>query len=400
MLNNRHPVAWLCTSVLLLLSACDAEPVQHRQIPVHAIEIQPQTVPVTLEAPGQIAGSAEVEVRSRVNGVLQKKNYIEGSFVKQGAVLFTLETDSAQQAYNAAKANVAVQKALLDQASANNKRVISLVQQNALSRRDGEDANAAYSTAKASYEAVRAQAANTKLSVDYGVIRAPISGYTSSEVRSVGSLVSPQDVLTKISVINPIYVNFSFSESELARLNTAKRSGEVTAPSNGGSYEVAITLDNGNEYPIFGQVNFTDKTVSKTTGTIAARAVFNNPQADLLPGLFVKVALRGAVRHGAILVPQRSVASSIQGKSVWILTPENGFELRNVLTDVTIGQSIVITEGLQAGDRIIVDNLIKLPQMPPKTIVAPIMLTLDEFYQSLITPIKTAPTDTPEKTEE
>ncbi len=393
MKNLRNPALWLSAMCLIgSLSACGkkqeaAQP--NMEMPVHALEVQPQSVPVLLETPGQTAGSSEVEVRSRVSGILQKKNYTEGAYVNKGTVLFTLETDSAQQAYKSAQASVASQKALLEQAQTNLKRVSTLVAQNALSRRDGDDAKASYNTAKAAYDAALAQASNSKLSVDYGVIRAPISGYTSSETRSVGSLVSPQEILTKISVINPIYVNFSFSDSDLAKLRNASRSGEVTAP-NATGFQVALTLPDGTEYPTLGHVNFTDKIISATTGTVRARAVFDNPNMDLLPGSFVRVALRGAMRNDAILIPQRAVSSGIQGKSVWVLTAENTYEPRVITTADNIGQSVVVTKGLQAGDRVILDNLMKLPQLPPKSKVKPVMVTLDAFYKSLTEPAPAA----------
>ena len=391
MKNMRHPILWLSGMCLVAtLAACGKKPAPApTEMPVHALEIVPQSVPLTLKTPGQTAGSSAVEVRSRVNGIMKSKNYTEGSYVQKGAVLFTLETDSAQQAYNSAVANVAVHKALLNQASANLKRVKALVEQNALSRRDGEDATASYGTAKASYDAAVAQASNSKLSVDYGVIRAPISGYTSSETRSVGSLVSPQEILTTISVISPLYVNFSFSDGDLAKLRNASRSGEVSAPA-ATAYQVALTLPDGSEYPILGQINFTDKIVSQTTGTIRARAVFDNPSMELLPGQFVRVSLRGAMRNDAIIIPQRAVNSGIAGKSVWVLTPENTFEVRTIKTADNVGQSVVVTEGLKTGDRVILDQLMKLPQMPPKTKVKPVMVTLDDFYKSLAQPAAAA----------
>ncbi|TDR31670.1 efflux RND transporter periplasmic adaptor subunit [Hydromonas duriensis] len=382
----RNPILWFSAVCLVSsLTACgqkkEAE-MPNMEMPVQVLEIQPQSVPVLLETPGQTAGSSEVEVRSRVSGILEKKNYTEGAYVKKGTVLFTLETDSAQQAYKSAMANVASQKALLEQAQTNEKRVSALVKQNALSRRDGDDAKATLNTAKAAYDAAVAQSENSKLNVDYGVIRAPISGYTSSETRSVGSLVSPQEILTKISVINPIYVNFSFSDGDLAKLRNATRSGEVTSPTPAG-LQVALTLPDGTEYPTLGRINFTDKIISATTGTVRARAVFDNPTMDLLPGSFVRVSLRGAMRNDAIIVPQRAISSGIQGKSVWVLTAENTFEPRPVTTGDNIGTNVIVTKGLQAGDRVILDNLIKLPQLPPKSKVKPMMVTLEEFYQSL-----------------
>ncbi len=391
-MNIKPSIGWfgaaLCASFLV---ACQpkAPPAQHA-LPVHVLEITPQAVPLTLETPGQTAGSSEVEVRSRVSGILKEKNYTEGAYVQKGAVLFTLDTDTSTQAYKAAVANVAIQSALLKQAQANHTRVKALAAQDALSQRDLEAATASLNTASASFKAAQAQAESSKLSVDYGVIRAPISGYTSSETRSVGSLVSPQDMLTKISVIEPMYVNFSFSDGELAKLQASKRSGEVSAPTDAG-FDVALTLADGTEYPQKGRLNFTDKIVSSTTGTIKARAVFANPRSDLLPGQSVKVALRGAVRNDVIVVPQRAVASSIQGKSVWVVTPENTLEARPVVLADTVGQNVVVIKGLQPGDKVALDRLMMLPQLPPGAKVAPAALSLEAFYESLKNPTAPAP---------
>lgn len=372
----------------VLLSACgEKAPPQQPPMAVSVIEVQPQDVPISIEAPGQTAGSREVEVRARIGGILLRKLYQEGRPVQKGAPLFELDTQTAKAAADQASATLAVQQAALTQAQQNFKRIAPLFKENAVSRKDYDDAAAALAAAKASVQAAQAQYSSAKINLGYTTVTAPISGVTSSETRSEGSLISPQDMLTKISQLDPMYVNFSFSDSEMMQLRKDEAAGLVRMPA-GNQFEVSLFSQDGSEYPLKGQMNFTDSVVSTTTGSIRARATFANPSGVLFPGSFVRVALKGAVRTNAILVPQRAVLSSAQGKSVWVLTEDGSVAPRPITTANDIDKNVVVTSGIKAGDKVVVDNITKLFMLPPKSKVKPTVVTLEQFNAN---PAPTAP---------
>lgn len=376
---NGLPVAVMMSFVLF---ACGGGKKQEQMPPmaVSVLEVTPQEVPITLDAPGQTVGSREVEVRSRASGILLRRTYTEGRPVKEGDALFKIDSQSTKAAVDAAKATLSVQQAAALQAKQNYDRILPLYKQNAVSRRDRDDAVAAYNSAKASVEAAQAQLRSAQINLNYSTVSAPISGVTSSEVRSEGSLISPQDILTKITQLNPMYVNFSYSDNDMLQLRKDQQEGRIRLP-NDNLFDVVVLLPDGSEYPIKGKMSFTDSVVSPTTGTIRARATFANPENALLPGLFVRVVLKGAVRTNAILIPQRAILSGPQGKTVWVVTGDNTVEQRPVKTADTVDKNIIVVDGLKAGDKVILDNTMKLFQMPPGSKVDPKSTTLEQFYK-------------------
>ena len=391
-LPMKSGLSALLASAVLLVACGEKAPPEQPPMAVSVIEVQAQDVPIAIEAPGQTAGSLEVEVRARTGGILLSKLYQEGRPVKKGDKLFTLDSQTAQAAVNQANASLAVQQAALTQASQNFKRIEPLFKENAVSRKDYDDAKAALASAQASVQAASAQADSAKINLGYNTVIAPISGVTSSEVRSIGSLISPQDMLTKISQLDPMYVNFSFSDFDMMQLRKDEAAGLVRMPA-GNQFEVSMFAQDGSEYPIKGLMSFTDSVVSTTTGSIRARATFANPSGILYPGSFVRVALKGAVRMNAILVPQRAVLSSAQGKSVWVLSADGSVAPRPVKTGNDIGKNVVITDGLKAGDKVVVDNITKLFMLPPNSKVNPTVVTLEQFNEGLpaLPPAEQAP---------
>lgn len=390
--NKKITLSILAASVLLTACGKKAEQQQEQTLPVSVLEVQTQEVPLMMEATGQTAGSKEVEVRPRISGILQGKgkDFVEGKYVKQGTLLYSLDDSSLVAQLKSAVAGENAQKAMVQQANDNFNRIKNLYAQKAISRREYESALASRDSAAANLDVAKAQAETARVNLSYTQIRAPISGYTSSDVQSQGSLVSSSNILTKISQLNPMYVNFSYSDNEWLKIRKGEADGSIRLPSLGQA-GVQLIMPDGSEYPNVGKVNFNDSTVSQTTGTIKARATFDNPNNALVPGLFVRVSLTGAVRTSAILVPQRAVVSGVQGQSVWLVDGENKVQQRPVKTAEIVNKNIVITEGLKAGEHVVLDNIAKLAMMPPNSVVKPNRVTLEQFNNPPPAPAASAP---------
>ncbi|TCW28478.1 efflux RND transporter periplasmic adaptor subunit [Gulbenkiania mobilis] len=368
---NRIPVPrWLVLTVLAVsLAACgkkegSAEGAAQAMPPMPApvLHVAPHDVPVTFEYVGQAAGSREVEVRARVGGILLDRAYTEGRPVKKGDLLFRIDPEPFQAALDQAAANLKVQESQLVRAKQDYERILPLFKENAVSQKDRDDAVAAYAAAQASVAAARAQLKEAQINLNYTRVTAPISGMTSQEVRSEGSLVvanSESSLLTKISQMDPIYVNFSMSDTDMLNIRQQQESGRLKL-STGGDFSVSLKLADGSSYDRVGRLNFTDNIVDSATGTVRSRATFANPQGQILPGQFVRVQLKGAVRANTITVPQRAVLTSQQGKMVWVVGAGNKVEPRPITVSQAVGSDVVVEQGLKAGDQVVVENIIKI----------------------------------------
>lgn len=374
---NTHGKWLLLTALAASLSACGGKEGGAGQqamqaMPVSVVAIQPHDVPMTFEYAGQAAGFREVQVRSRVEGILLHRNFVEGRRVKQGETLFEIEPATYVAAVDQAKATLAVREADFNQAKRTYDRVLPLFKENAVSQQDRDNALGAYEAAKAAVEAARAQLKQAQINLGYTKVSAPISGLTSLDIVSEGSLVSPNSMLTRISQLDPIYVNFSFSDNEAQKLRKDIDAGRIRIPANNG-YQVEVKMADGSMFSQVGKINFSDNVVNPDTGTISNRAQFANPQAMLLPGQFVRVILKGAERVNAITVPQVAVLTTQQGKMVWTVNKDGKAEPRPVEVIDTLDKDFVIGAGLAAGDRVVVDNILKLrPGVPlaPKAAAA------------------------------
>ena len=323
-------------------------------------EVKPRTVPVELEFPAQTAGSREVEVRARVTGILVKRNYVEGAQVRAGQSLFQIDPAPFQAALARAEADVAAAEARLGAASRNAKRLKPLFDAKAVSQKDYDDATSGEEVAAADVKAARARLNEARLNVEWTRVEAPVSGSTSRSLKSEGSLVSGPDVLlTTVSQIDPIHVNFGFSEAEQSRLRRESEAGRLKLPPNN-RFDVALKFEDGKVYSHAGKLAFTDLRVNNVTGTSDARAEVPNPNGLLHPGQFVRVVLKGAERPDAIAVPQRAVMEGPTGKMVYVLGAENKAEPRPVTVAEWSGADWIISSGLKPGDKVIVDGLMKV----------------------------------------
>lgn len=327
---------------------------------VNVIAVAPRSLEQAFEYVGQTAGSREVEVRARVTGILLSRNFTEGGVVKKGQSLYTIDPKPFEAAANRTAADVAAAEARLEQARRNAARLKPLYAEKAVSQKDYDDAVSAEAIGEADLKAARARLTEARLSLAYTKVEAPASGVTGRSLRQEGSLVSGPDVLlTTITQVSPIWVNFGIPDREQQGIQSDVQAGRLALP-KGGNFEVALRRADGSAYAHTGRVNFADVRVSAATGTREMRAELPNPEGALRPGEFVRVVLKGATRPDAITVPQRAVLEGPQGKFVYVVNEKNQAEPRPVEAGEWSGDAWIITQGLKAGDRVITDGVMKL----------------------------------------
>ena len=335
-------------------------------MPVAVLGVKQQPVPVTIDAVGQAEGSKEVEVRARVAGLIERQLYQEGERVRSGAPLFQIERAPFEIALAQARAALAQETARVEQARREAQRLQPLVQQQAISQREYEDAVSTQRTLEASLQLAQARVREAELNLSYTTVNAPISGITGRAQKSQGSLVSPtaaDSLLTTVVQTDPIWVRFSFSPDEQARLQQMDAAARRQTT-------VRLLGPDGKPLPGAGRLNFAGSTVDARLGTVALRAEFPNPQMSLLPGEFVRAQVVLGAQQ-AFLVPQAAVMQGEQGRMVWTVR-----EGKATPTPVEVGGWVggdwAVRGGLKDGDQVIVNNLRKLrpgaPVAPQKPV--------------------------------
>lgn len=319
-----------------------------------------QSLPVNLEYIGQTAGSREVEVRARVTGILLSRNFTEGAAVKKGQSLYDIDPAPFQAAAARADADVAAAMARADQARRNVARLKPLHVEKAVSQKELDDALSAEAIAEADVKAARARLQEARLNLGYTKVESPASGIAGRSMQSEGTLVSgPQVLLTTITQIHPIWVNFGVPDNEQARLRKDADAGRIEMPKDG-SLVVELRLADGSTYAKAGKLNFSDVRISLATGTQEVRAELPNPDGLLRPGQFVRVLIKGASRPNAITIPQRAVLEGPQGKFVYVVNDKGQAEPRPIEAGEWIGDAWLIHSGLKPGERVILDGVMKL----------------------------------------
>jgi membrane fusion protein (multidrug efflux system) len=348
--------------------------------PVTVAEVKTVTIPVRFEYVGQTAGSKEAEVRARVQGILEKRTYQEGNRVAAGQTLFVIDPKPYAVMVAQNEASLAQAQAEHAQTKRNLERLKNLIAENAISRREYDDAVSAEEAAGAGVKLAQAKLAESRLNLGYTKVVAPVAGYASRAIKSEGSLVSPgQDsLLTTISQIDPIYVNFSISEAEKLRIDKLRAEGKLVANDKNGP-EISVRLSDGSLFPRKGKLAFIDSRINPDTGSFDARATITNPDAALRPGQFVRVIVEGNSRPNAIVVPQRAVMEGPQGKFVYVAGKNQEGKDVALPRPVVVGDwaevdganQWIVESGLKPGDPVIVDGMAKIFQVPGG---APIML--------------------------
>jgi membrane fusion protein (multidrug efflux system) len=363
-------------AVLALLSACGKEaPPPPRAAPeVTVVTVTPTTIPYTPTFVAQTESSRQVNIVARVSGFLERIAYQEGDLVKQGQLMFTLDPKPFQAQLNQANGELQSQQARLETAQSTFDRVKPLAEQEALSQSDLDKAKGELDAARAAVFSARAKVEEAKLNLGYTTILSPVTGLASRALQRQGAYVNAtaeSAKLTYVAAIEPIWVNFSVSQNQMAKWTAAQAKGEVVAPTND-NFDVAIVLPGDKRYQYTGKISFTDPSFSQDTGTFIVRAVLPNPKQELRPGMFVTAHVSGAKRPNAIVVPQLAIQQGSNGHLVYVVNDKNVAEIRPVIVGDYYGEKdIVILGGLRAGDRVVVDGVMKTVPGQPVTVVAP-----------------------------
>jgi len=365
----------LILCMLAVLHGCDrkAETAAPRApIEISALTVTPLDVPVRFEYVGQTESSHLVEIRARIDGYLEKRLYREGGLVKAGEVMFLMDRRPFEAALQKARGQLAVQEAKLANAAANLARIRPLAAKDAVSQKALDDAVAQEQETRAALQSAQAQVREAELNLGYTVITSPVTGLSSQAAKQEGSYITggTGGFLTTVARIDPIRVNFSISENEWLKFRDEVARGRLVVPSTE-NFEIEVVLADGAVFSKTGRVSFSEPSYSRDTGTFLVRAELPNPTESLRPGQFVRVRMLGAVRPRAVLIPRRAVMQGAQGPFVWAVNMEAKAEFRMVTLGDWHGEDIFVTAGLQAGDRIAVEGIIKLAAGVPVKIAEP-----------------------------
>jgi membrane fusion protein (multidrug efflux system) len=324
--------------------------------------MQMQSVTLSRQLPGRTHAYQTAEIRPQVSGIVTKRLFTEGSHVQAGQPLYQIdpapflaEVASSEAAIAKAQASIATSKARAD-------RLGNLLQRQAVSAQDLDDANAAYLQAQAELAAAKARRQSANINLAYSTIKAPIDGIISRSSISAGALVNANQtqVLATISQLEPIYVDITQSSSEMLHIKQQIAKGLLQSDTSSNTV-VALFLEDGSRYPHAGQLQFSEVTVDPATGSVTLRAKFPNPAAWLLPGMYVQTEFIEAVHPAAILVPQKAVMRNHQGQAVvWLVNASGVIETRIIETDRSYGAHWLVSSGLAAGDQVILEGLQKV----------------------------------------
>ncbi len=361
--------AWILVLSAMLFACGNKEAApqgmpQMPPMPVSVITAEATSVPISTEAVAQTEGASEVEVRPRVGGILLKKMFAEGAPVKAGQPMFLIDPEPYKIALANAQGQLAGQNAHVAQTTRESARLKDLLATQSISQREYDNATSDSAVASAGIMQANAGVREAQLNLSYTTVKAPSSGIAGRFLYSEGALIAPNtSLLTTISQISPIWVRFSLSESELKLLGGSVSEKNVQ--------KVTILLPDGTEYGETGKLNFAASQIDPALGTQQLRAEFKNADKALLPGQFVRARISTGSRDGVFLVPQTAVSTGEQGTFVFIANAKNQAERRPVTVGEWKGADWIILGGLNAGDKVITDNLIKLNMMPPGAPVAP-----------------------------
>jgi membrane fusion protein, multidrug efflux system len=370
----RALASWALAGSLLvslsLLAGCGKEERKDATRPpveVTVLTVAPRDTPVTATFVAQTQSSQAVNIQARVSGFLDKRMYVEGSVVKAGQVMFQMDKKPFQAQVDAAAAALQRNEAAQEVARANLARTKPLAEQNALSQKDLDDAQGQFEQSAAAVAQSKAQLESAKLDLSYTTITSPVTGVSSFAAVADGTYLDAKNAqLTTVSVLTPMWINFSISENEMQRIRSEAQSGLIRLPENR-SFVVEIELVDGSIFPSRGRITFADPSYNPQTGTFLIRASVDNPDGMLRPNQYVRTRLIGAVRPNSILVPQRAVQQGARGHFVWIVNRSGKAEQRPVQVGDWYGESWFISQGLAVGDQVVVDGGLRLaPDAPIK----------------------------------
>ncbi|MGQ2965967.1 efflux RND transporter periplasmic adaptor subunit [Methylophilus sp.] len=323
---------------------------------VEVVKVQYTDIPAEVELPGRVEAYRIAEVRARVTGIVAKRLYQEGQTVKAGMTLFSLNPEQLQATRLEAEAELARTEAGLVNANDKLQRYQALVSDQSVSQRDYRAAQAEVQLAKAEVAAAQAKLNRAKLDVGYANVAAPIDGVARRALVTEGALVGKDEAthMTTVEQVNPVYVNFAQSSSEVFALRKALRDGQLKG--SNGEFKIELILPDGSAYPSAGKLSFSDVSVNQTTDSVVMRAIFDNPQQELMPGAYVRLKIRQATNPNAILIPRDALIRDQFSSRVWVLNAKNELESREVQTGSVINKQWVVEHGLQPGEQVVVTN--------------------------------------------
>jgi len=363
----------LALASTLLLNACSGE---QQNAPaggmpgapaVTVMTVQPEPVPITAELPGRTTPYLMAELRPQVSGIVKERMFKEGSDVRAGQVLYRIDPAIYQAAYDSTRASLARADANLEVARQKAVRYADLVKIEAVSAQTNEESQAAQKQAQADVGTAKAALDKARVDLDFTRVTSPIAGRIGRSTVTAGALVTAnqQAALATVQQLDPIYVDVTQSSAKLLSLKRDLESGKLQRAA-GNTVPVQLVLEDGSLYGAEGRLAFSEVTVDQATGSVTLRAVFPNPKGDLLPGMYVRARLTQGVNRAAMLVPHAAVSRTPSGEAqVMMVNSESKVEPRSVKAEQSIGDKWVVTEGLAAGDRVIVEGLQKVKPGAP-----------------------------------
>ena len=359
---------FLILTAVAALAACGGDPDAAQgagPVPVTVVTLQSERVTLTRELPGRSTAYLVAEVRPQVDGIVLKRLFAEGGLVKQGQPLYQIDDATYRADLNSARANVVRAQATLETADLNAKRSSQLVQVDAVSQQDHENAAAALRQAQAELKSAQAAVDRAETIVGYARIVAPISGRIGKSTVTQGALVTANqsEPLATVQQLDPIYVDLTQSSAEWLQLRRELAAGRLSGASD---LPVTILLEDGSPYEHAGKLAFSEVSVDPTTGSFGLRVVVPNPDNVLLPGMYVRAVIGRGVRENGVLVPQQGIARDPKGSTTAMVVGADGkAEVREVRVSQTIGDKWLVEDGLAAGDKVIVEGLQKIKPGAP-----------------------------------
>ncbi|WP_246541506.1 efflux RND transporter periplasmic adaptor subunit [Collimonas antrihumi] len=351
--------------VVAVLGACSRStdvPAPKAAAEVGTVTVKPERQSVSTELPGRTVAYLTADIRPQISGIIQRRLFTEGANVKQGQALYQIDPATYQAAFDSAKASLSKAEATLRASRLKAERYIELNKIDAVSKQDNDDAQSVLSENQAALEVARAALKTAAIDLEFTRIAAPISGRIETSTVTPGALVVAQQsvALTTIQKIDPIYVDVTQSSVDVLRMRRELASGNIKAVGRDEA-PVRLVLEDGSVYPQPGKLKFSGLSVNTGTGMITLRAEFPNPDGMLLPGMYVRAQLEEAIDEAAILVPQKAVTRDALGAATALILDDAGKVQRRALTvGRAIGNRWWVSEGLQAGDKVIVDGLQKI----------------------------------------
>ena len=350
------------TASLIILSGCEEKVSNNKPNPtieVGVISVQEQAIPLQQELSGRVKAKLVSEVRPQISGIITKQLFTEGSFVKEGEILYQIDSATYQANFFQAKASLESAKVTALNAKIKSQRYDELLKFDGTSKQEAEDAKAVYLQAEALVEEKKANLESAKIDLERTNIKAPISGYISISNVTKGALISANqtEALATIRDTNSVYVDVSQSNTQLLALRKLLSQENIQK----GNTEVSLTLSDGTLYEHKGELQLQEIAVDESTGSVTLRALFPNEKGILLPGMFVKATVQGAIDNKAFLLPQQAVSRDAKANPIITLVKEDNSVKKQIVTiERAIGNKWLVTNGINNNDKIVIEGLNKI----------------------------------------